>query len=188
MYQTVWKVSLQYVKFQSALKVSRQSGKFLESLESFWRVQKVSGQSGKFPDSAKSSHLFFHDKHGIPGKAIYAHLCRKSYLRSFGAFLSQKRFTRSVQKVFAHDILPTGKFWLTLHNISILISILLIWALYIFTPDRKQQSHFSAHFDIMAFYRAQSKCYVFWEQVNQSISSYAAYKVWKSKKQKYFKV
>ena len=57
----------------------------------------------------KSSHLFFHDKHGILAKAIYAHLCRKSYLRSLGAFLSQKRFTRSVQKVFAHDILPTVK-------------------------------------------------------------------------------
>ena len=188
MYQTVWKVSLQYVKFPESLegfqtvwKVSGESGKFLKSPESFRTVWKVSRQCQKFPP-------FFHDKHGILAKAIYAHLCRKSYLRSFGAFLSQKRFTRSVQKVFAHDILPTGKFWLTLHNISILISILLICALYIFTPDRKQQSHFSAHFDIMAFYRAQSKCNRFWEQVNQSISSYAAYKVWKSKKQKYFKV
>ena len=46
-------------------------------------------------------------------KAMYAcmaHLCHKSYLSTFGAFLSRKRFTRFVQKVFAHEILPTGKF------------------------------------------------------------------------------
>ena len=104
MYQTVWKVSLQYEKFP-------------ESLEGFQTVWKVSEESRKFPDSPESFQIvpkvptfFSHDKHGTLAKAIYAHLCRKSYLRSFGAFLSQKRFTRSVQKVFAHDILPTGKF------------------------------------------------------------------------------
>ena len=34
----------------------------------------------------------------------------KSYLRNFGAFLSRQQYTRSVQKVFARDILATGKF------------------------------------------------------------------------------
>ena len=48
-------------------------------------------------------------------KAMYAfmvHLCHKSYLRTFGAYLSRKRFTRFVRKVFAREILPTGKFGL----------------------------------------------------------------------------
>ena len=60
-------------------------------------------------------------------KAIYAllaHICRESNLRTFGAYMSQKqfthfgaymsrkRFTQSVRKVFAREILPTGKFLL----------------------------------------------------------------------------
>ena len=36
------------------LKSSQLSGKFPDSLESFWTVWKVSGQSGKFPDSLES--------------------------------------------------------------------------------------------------------------------------------------
>ena len=40
------------------------------------------------------------------------HLYRKSNFRTFGAFLSWKQFTHSVRKVFAREILATGKFWL----------------------------------------------------------------------------
>ena len=36
-------------------------------------------------------------------------LCRKSYLCTFGTFCPKKKFMRSVRKVFARDILPTGK-------------------------------------------------------------------------------
>ena len=57
----VWKVSGQSGKFPDSLesfrtvwKVSGQSGKFQDSLESFWTVWKVSGQSGKFLDSLES--------------------------------------------------------------------------------------------------------------------------------------
>ena len=89
--------------------VSEQSGKFLDSLESFrtvWKVVwKVSGQSGKFPVACmpcmrKQCEHSWH---------IYV---TKSYLLTFGAFLSRKRFTRFVRKVFAREILPTGKFGL----------------------------------------------------------------------------
>ena len=58
---TVWKVSGQSGKFLDSLesfwtvwKVSGQSGNFLDSLESFRTVWKASGQSGKFPDSLES--------------------------------------------------------------------------------------------------------------------------------------
>ena len=34
------------------------------------------------------------------------------FWRTFGTFLSRKQFTHSVWKVFAREILPTGKFWL----------------------------------------------------------------------------
>jgi len=60
-FQTVWKVSRQSGKFPDSLEtfrtvwtVSGQSGKFLDSLESFQTVWKVSGQSGKFPVSLES--------------------------------------------------------------------------------------------------------------------------------------
>ena len=102
------------------------------SLESFRTVWKVSKQSGKFPDILESFQIVY-NFYNFPNsvnifrtvwkvsrgmcamyaKAIYAymaHLCHKSYLRTFGAFLSRKRFTRFVRKVFAREILPTGKF------------------------------------------------------------------------------
>ena len=57
----VWKVSGQSGKFPDSLesfqivwKVSGLSGKFSDCMESFWTVWKVSGQSGKFPDSLES--------------------------------------------------------------------------------------------------------------------------------------
>ena len=48
-------------------------------------------------------------------KVIYALLacvCRESDLRTFAAYMSRKQFTHSVRKVFAREILPTGKFGL----------------------------------------------------------------------------
>ena len=121
-FPTVWKVSEQSGKFPKSLgnfqrvwKVSGQSGNFSDSLESFRTVWKDSGVSRKVSDSVERSRHICHGIHGMYVKAIYAllaHLCRKSYLRTFGGFLSRKRFTRSVRKVFAREILPTGKFQL----------------------------------------------------------------------------
>ena len=48
---TVWKVSWQSGKFLDSLESFGQSGKFQDSLESFRTAWKVSGQSGKFPKS-----------------------------------------------------------------------------------------------------------------------------------------
>ena len=42
-----------------------------------------------------------HGKHGI--FVLLAHLCCKIYLRTFGAFLSQKRFLRSVTEMDFDD-------------------------------------------------------------------------------------
>ena len=95
MYQTVWKAS-------------GQSGKFLDSLESFWTFWKVSGESGKFLDSLENirtvlksfqtvsitSCYMSHGKHLM--FALLAHLCCKFYLRTYGGFLSQKQFLRSL--------------------------------------------------------------------------------------------
>ena len=113
--RTVWKLSRQFGKFPNGLeslrtvwKLSKQAGKVSDSLESFQTVLKVSRQCQSFPDMCPTVN-----KHGMKAKAIYALwalLCRKSYLRTFGAFLSQKRFTGSIWKVFALYILPTGKF------------------------------------------------------------------------------
>ena len=48
-------------------------------------------------------------------------------LRTFGAFLSRKRFTRSVRKVFAREILPTGKFGLFGSLAQVLIENRVTW-------------------------------------------------------------
>ena len=49
----------------------------------------------------------------VSAKAIYAllaHICHESNLRTFGAYMSGIRITHSIRKVFAREILPTGKF------------------------------------------------------------------------------
>ena len=77
------------------------------------RLPKLSRQSRNFPDSLENSYHVCHRGNGMFAKPIYAlfaHLCRKSCLRTFGAFLSRKRFTHSVRKVFVREIPPIGKF------------------------------------------------------------------------------
>ena len=98
-------------------KVSRLSEKFSDSLETFQTVLKVSRQAGKCPDSVESFQTVWKvsrwsRKLYVAIYALLAHICRKSDLRTFGAYMSRKRFTHSVWKVFAREILPTGKFGL----------------------------------------------------------------------------
>ena len=130
MYLTIWKIS-------------GESGKFPESLESFWTVLRVSSsvksfqtvlnisrQSGKFPDilenfwtvlkvsgQSKVSWHVSHCTHGV--YALLAHLCSKSYLRNFCVFLSRKQ-----KKVFARAILETGKFIVFVSMLSLCTTIL----------------------------------------------------------------
>ena len=89
--RTVWKVSGQFGMFLTVWKGSRRSGNFPEGLESY-------GRFGIFPDSVE----YF--------QTVCKVVCRKSDLHTFGAYMSRKRFTHSVRKVFAREILPTGKF------------------------------------------------------------------------------
>ena len=72
-------------------KVSGQSGKFPDSLESFRTVWKVSGLSGKFPDFWKLKHL-----NKYVAKAIYALLVNvaKTIYALFDVFVVKKRFTK----------------------------------------------------------------------------------------------
>ena len=101
MFQTVCKVSVRSGGFPDNRDIFG-SGRFLDSQEGFQTVWKV-------------SHHGCHGLHGMYAKAIYALLgtfMSQNYLHAFGAFLSRTWFTRSVRKVFARDILPTGKFWL----------------------------------------------------------------------------
>ena len=80
-------------------KVSRLFGNIPDGLESFQTVRKVTRRSGKLYVAKALSSLL-------------AHICRKSDLRTFGAYMSRKRFTHSIQKVLAREFLPTEKFWL----------------------------------------------------------------------------
>ena len=101
MFQTVCKVSVRSGGFPDNRDIFG-SGRFLDSQEGFQTVWKV-------------SHHGCHGLHGMYAKAIYALLgtfMSQNYLHTFSAFLSRTWFTRSVRKVFARDILPTGKFWL----------------------------------------------------------------------------
>ena len=123
MYLTIWKIS-------------GESGKFPESLESFWTVLRVSSSvksfrtvwkisrhSWKFPDSlevsgqSKVSWHVSHCTHGV--YALLAHLCSKSYLRNFCVFLSRKQ-----KKVFARAILATRKFIVFVSMLSLCTTIL----------------------------------------------------------------
>ena len=117
MYLTIWKIS-------------GGSGKFPESLESFWTVLRVSSSvksfrtvwkisrhSWKFPDSLESFRTVKSFLTCVPlytcrvcAFGTCAHLCSKSHLRNFSVFLSRQQYTHSVQRVFARDILATGKF------------------------------------------------------------------------------
>ena len=123
---TVWNVSGSLESFRRVWKVSGQSGKFTDSLVSFRTVRKVSVQCKKCSDSLENIRTVLKvsrqcqkfpamcGKHGMNMQKQFLHfwhiLCRKSYFRTFGEILTRKRFTRSVWKVFASDILPTGKF------------------------------------------------------------------------------
>ena len=117
--------------FQMVWKVSSWSGKFPDSLEIFLTVWKVSGQCRKFPDCLETFQTVwkvYEQSGNLSGKYFIVcrivatfisfvrivlalwHVCRESDLRTFGADMSRKRFTHSVRKVFAREILPTGKF------------------------------------------------------------------------------
>ena len=98
-FRTVWNVLDSLERFQTVWKLSRRSGKL-------WTVWNTSRQWGKFLDSPESY------------QTVRKVVCRKSDLRTFGAYMSQKRFTHSVRKVFAREILPTGKFWLFVSLVS----------------------------------------------------------------------
>ena len=92
-FQTIWKLSKQSGKFpdvpesfQTGWKVSRQCGEFPDTLESF-------GQSGKFPDCPESW------------------MSRKQFTHFWRIYFAKAK-THLFWKVFAREILPTGKFWL----------------------------------------------------------------------------
>ena len=102
----------------------------MDSLESFWSVWKLSRPSGMFPNSLETFptnillfavllHIYYnfvrkvlalwHVCHDSDFGTL-AHICRESDLRTFAAYKSRKRFTHSVRKVLTREILPTGKF------------------------------------------------------------------------------
>ena len=93
--------------FWTVWKLFGQSGKFLNSLESFQQCE-------KFPTSLENVHTVLkvscdvsHYKHGMYAKAIYAllvHSCRKRCLRTFGAFLLLKRSMsqKFLRVIFCH--------------------------------------------------------------------------------------
>ena len=132
MFRKVWKFFRQSGKFPESLetfqtvqKVSSQAGKFLYSMESSRTVWKVMDSQESFqmvlfpPDCLHyccNIHILHFCKKSFDvfvAKAIYALLarvCRESDLRTFAAYMSRKQFTHSVRKVFAREILPTGKF------------------------------------------------------------------------------
>ena len=123
-------------KFLTVWKVSGQSGKFPDSLESFQTAQKVYRQSGKkkLLFSTVSLHksmepyrytinLFFVcawvDEYKLSKSCRYIKTCRENNLRTLVnvaktiyallAHMSRKQFTHFVRKVFARKSLPTGK-------------------------------------------------------------------------------
>ena len=75
-------------------------------MEIFHTVQKVFRGYGKFPDGLDSVQTV------CKVSIEYGYFLDSVDLRTFGAYMSRKRFTHSVRKVFAREILPTGKFQL----------------------------------------------------------------------------
>ena len=104
------------------------SGNFPDPLETFRTVWKLSRQIFYCLQYCCNIHILHFCKKSFDmyvAKAIYAvlaHICRESNLRTFGAYMSRKRFTHSVRKVFAREILPTGKF-------GLFVSLPLTWFL-----------------------------------------------------------
>ena len=82
--------------FQTIWKLSRPSANFPDRLESFWKVWKLSRQIFYCLQYCCNIHIL--------------HFCKKSF--DTLACVLRKQFTHSVRKDFAHEILPTGKFWL----------------------------------------------------------------------------
>ena len=97
-FQLIWKVSEQSGNFQP--------GNFLYNLE-------VYNQSGKFLDSLERQRYVNTWTKSL--KSATNKVCKKCNILvaitiyAFLAFMSRKRFTRFVRKVFAHKSVPTGK-------------------------------------------------------------------------------
>ena len=97
-FQLIWKVSKLSGNFQP--------GKTLYNLE-------VYNQSGKFPDSLKRQRYVNTWTKSL--KSATNKVCKKCNILvaitiyALLAFMSRKRFTRFVRKVFAHKSVPTGK-------------------------------------------------------------------------------
>ena len=102
--------------FQTVWKVSRQSGNFLHCPETFHTVKKISILYGNFADRLKTYQTVwklseqsgnFLDKYFIVCSIVatsisctfekrvlaFWHVCRESDLRTFGKYMSRKRFT-----------------------------------------------------------------------------------------------
>ena len=65
---------------------------------------------------------------------------------TFGLYMSQKQFTHSVRKVFAREILPTGKFWIFVSLPGTLVKAMLMLGCYVDRSASRPHVFARAHF------------------------------------------
>ena len=77
-------------------------------------------------------------------KFLFSHFWH--FFRTFGLYMSQKQFTHSVRKVFAREILPTGKFWIFVSLPGTLVKAMLMLGCYIDRSASRPHVFARAHF------------------------------------------
>ena len=86
---------------------------------------------------------------GITDQKVFAHPEFFAFLalfRTFGLYMSQKQFTHSVRKVFAREILPTGKFWIFVSLPGTLVKAMLMLGCYVDRSASRPHVFARAHF------------------------------------------
>ena len=80
---------------------------------------------------------------GITDQKVFAH---PEFFCIFGLYMSQKQFTHSVRKVFAREILPTGKFWIFVSLPGTLVKAMLMLGCYVDRSASRPHVFARAHF------------------------------------------
>ena len=70
----------------------------------------------------------------------------RNFFCIFGLYMSQKQFTHSVRKVFAREILPTGKFWIFVSLPGTLVKAMLMLGCYVDRSASRPHVFARAHF------------------------------------------